>query len=130
MRRRVGDDKVKAQNGTEVPLRRRRSTSPTSAAVPLDVVPVRDDAWRVPADPGIPHPGRSARRNTMKRPAVTLALSIVVLALLVAVGLHEPAAQDVGEIKLGAFAPISGATADVGAQIKAGAEVAVERFNE
>lgn len=66
----------------------------------------------------------------MKRPAVTLALSLVVVALLAGVGLHEPAAQDVGEIKLGAFAPISGATADVGAQIKAGAEVAVERFNE
>ena len=66
----------------------------------------------------------------MKRPTVRLALSLLVVVLLTGVGLHEPAAQDVGEIKLGAFAPISGATADVGAQIKAGAEVAVERFNE
>ena len=66
----------------------------------------------------------------MKRATVRLALSLLVVVLLAGVGLHEPAAQDVGEIKLGAFAPISGATADVGAQIKAGAEVAVERFNE
>src|SRR5215468_2477371 len=39
-------------------------------------------------------------------------------------------AQDAGEIKLGAFMPLSGISADVGAQIKAGAEVAVERMPE
>src|SRR5262245_19521768 len=39
-------------------------------------------------------------------------------------------AQDAGEIKLGAFMPLSGISADVGAQIKAGAEVALERAPE
>jgi branched-chain amino acid transport system substrate-binding protein len=46
---------------------------------------------------------------------------VVVLAPWIA------AAQD--EIKIGAFAPLSGISADVGAQIKAGIEVAVERAN-
>src|SRR5436190_23979953 len=53
-------------------------------------------------------------------------------AILVALWLLGPAflaspagAQD--EVRLGAFAPISGISADVAAQIKAGIEVAVER---
>ena len=37
-------------------------------------------------------------------------------------------AQD--EIRLGAFAPLSGISADVGAQMRAGAEVALERLAE
>ncbi len=39
-------------------------------------------------------------------------------------------AQEIGEIKIGAFMPLSGISADVGAQIKAGTEVAVERAQE
>jgi branched-chain amino acid transport system substrate-binding protein len=39
-------------------------------------------------------------------------------------------AQDLGEIRLGAFMPLSGISADVGAQIKAGTEIAVERAQE
>src|SRR5579884_722544 len=45
---------------------------------------------------------------------------------VIALGLGQAQAQ---EIKLGAFMPISGITADVGAQIKAGIEVAVDRAN-
>src|SRR5262245_12757453 len=52
--------------------------------------------------------------------------AIVALGVILAVaGPHLSLAQD--EIKLGAFMPISGISADVGAQIKAGIEVAVER---
>jgi len=39
----------------------------------------------------------------------------------------RPRRQETPEIKIGAFMPISGISADVGAQIKAGTEVAVER---
>jgi len=48
------------------------------------------------------------------------------LATLVAGG--SAGAQD--EIRIGAFAPISGISADVGAQIRAGTEVAVERARQ
>ena len=52
--------------------------------------------------------------------------SLVLAATLIVV--PWPArAQD--EIKIGAFAPLSGISADVGAQMKAGIEVAVERVN-
>src|SRR5262245_23999849 len=53
----------------------------------------------------------------------------IVLGILLAlvVGIAALDAQDAAEIKLGAFMPISGISADVGAQIKAGTEVAVER---
>jgi branched-chain amino acid transport system substrate-binding protein len=56
----------------------------------------------------------------------------VVVGLLLAVGISgvHVGAQETGEIKLGAFMPLSGISADVGAQIKAGAEVAVERAHE
>jgi branched-chain amino acid transport system substrate-binding protein len=47
---------------------------------------------------------------------------------IVALAAASPAsAQD--EIKIGAFLPVTGVTADVGAQMKAGIEVAVERAN-
>lgn len=46
---------------------------------------------------------------------------------LVATGL--PASASAQEMKLGAFLPVTGVTADVGAQIRAGIEVAVERAN-
>ena len=48
---------------------------------------------------------------------------------LLAVAAAQPAAAQTQEIKLGAFMPITGITADVGAQIKAGIEVAVDRAN-
>jgi branched-chain amino acid transport system substrate-binding protein len=51
---------------------------------------------------------------------------LVLMAVLVVVP-WPVAAQD--EIKIGAFAPLSGLSADVGAQMKAGIEVAVERVN-
>src|SRR5262245_60750783 len=53
-------------------------------------------------------------------------IAIVALGVFFAAAAVQPAlAQD--EIKLGAFMPVSGISADVGAQIKAGIEVAVER---
>ena len=58
-----------------------------------------------------------------RAPALVVALTLFVLAVTgVAV------AQD--EIRIGAFAPLSGISADVGAQIRAGIEVAVERAGE
>jgi len=48
-------------------------------------------------------------------------------AAALAYGMAAVDAQEAGEIKLGAFMPLSGISADVGAQIKAGTEVAVER---
>lgn len=60
--------------------------------------------------------------------AVRVALTIGLLIFLSAA--WEVGAQDVGEIRLGAFMPISGLSADVGGQIKAGIEVAVERANQ
>ncbi|MGH7263288.1 MAG: ABC transporter substrate-binding protein [Candidatus Rokuibacteriota bacterium] len=41
-----------------------------------------------------------------------------------------PAQAQDAEIRIGAFAPLSGISADVGAQIRAGAEVAVERVTQ
>jgi ABC-type branched-subunit amino acid transport system substrate-binding protein len=60
--------------------------------------------------------------------AVIAVLTIGVATLLV--GLGDGRAQDAGEVRLGAFMPISGISADVGAQIKAGIEVAVERTQQ
>jgi branched-chain amino acid transport system substrate-binding protein len=57
-----------------------------------------------------------------------LALTVSLLAMLP--WTQKGAAQDAGEIKLGAFMPLSGISADVGGQIKAGAEVAIERANQ
>ncbi|HEX7213335.1 MAG TPA: ABC transporter substrate-binding protein [Methylomirabilota bacterium] len=62
----------------------------------------------------------------MRKPATLVLLFFWVgLTALVAVPLVA-AAQD--EVKLGAFLPISGISADVGAQMKAGVEVALERM--
>ena len=62
----------------------------------------------------------------MRKPATLVLLLIWVgLTALLAVPL-EAVAQD--EVKLGAFLPISGISADVGAQMKAGVEVALERM--
>jgi branched-chain amino acid transport system substrate-binding protein len=55
------------------------------------------------------------------------ALVVVILTFLFALT-GVAAAQD--EIRVGAFAPLSGISADVGAQIRAGIEVAVERAGE
>ena len=61
----------------------------------------------------------------MRKPAsVGLVMLLLGLATLFAAPL-DVRAQD--EIKLGAFLPISGISADVGAQMKAGTEVALER---
>ena len=51
-------------------------------------------------------------------------------ALALVCGIAALDAQETAEIKLGAFMPISGISADVGAQIQAGTEVAVERVQE
>ena len=56
--------------------------------------------------------------------ASTSSICLSVLALAVTAPAN---AQD--EIKIGAFLPVTGVTADVGAQMKAGIEVAVERAN-
>ncbi len=62
----------------------------------------------------------------MRKPATLVLLFFWVgLTALLAVPL-EAVAQD--EVKLGAFLPISGISADVGAQMKAGVEVALERM--
>ena len=62
----------------------------------------------------------------MRTPTALVGIALLAIPLL-AIGVH---AQDSGEIKLGAFAPLSGISADVGAQIRAGAEVALERIGE
>ena len=62
----------------------------------------------------------------MRTRATVIGIGLLVTALTAFSG---PArAQD--EIRLGAFAPLSGISADVGAQIRAGAEVALERIAE
>jgi branched-chain amino acid transport system substrate-binding protein len=62
----------------------------------------------------------------MRKPAMLVLLFFwAILTALVAVPLVA-AAQD--EVTLGAFLPISGISADVGAQMKAGVEVALERM--
>ncbi len=67
----------------------------------------------------------------MTRHAGWIGIGIFIAALLgLGAGAAPVQAQDAGEIKLGAFMPISGISADVGAQIKAGTEIAVERANE
>jgi branched-chain amino acid transport system substrate-binding protein len=65
----------------------------------------------------------------MRRSTLVVGISLVALVLLAAPADRRSAAQE-AEIKLGAFMPISGGTADVGAQIRAGVEVAVERLGE
>ena len=60
-------------------------------------------------------------------------IGIGLLTLAVLSGLfawREGDAQEVGEIHMGGFAPITGISADIGAQMKNGAEVAVERVNQ
>ena len=67
----------------------------------------------------------------MKRVAGWIGMGVMVAAVVaLACGIAAVEAQDAGEIKLGAFMPLSGISADVGAQIKAGTEVAVERAQE
>jgi branched-chain amino acid transport system substrate-binding protein len=60
----------------------------------------------------------------MRKPTAVRSLLLGLAALLAAP--LAASAQD--EIRLGAFLPISGISADVGAQMKAGAEVALERM--
>ena len=52
----------------------------------------------------------------------TLGRITVGVALLAAVAVTAVRAQDPAEIRIGVFAPLSGISADVGAQIKAGAQ--------
>src|SRR5262249_5247571 len=65
----------------------------------------------------------------MQRIPVTLTI-VLGAALALASAFAFLDAQDATEVKLGAFMPISGISADVGAQIKAGTEIAVERAHE
>ena len=60
----------------------------------------------------------------MKRLSGTITV-VLGSALALMCGIAVLDAQETAEIKLGAFMPISGISADVGAQIKAGTEVAV-----
>ena len=62
----------------------------------------------------------------MRNVATLVLLSLLVALTALLAGPRGAAAQD--EVKLGAFLPISGISADVGAQMKAGAEVALERM--
>src|SRR5512137_1459078 len=63
---------------------------------------------------------------TMRKPT---AIGLVSLLLGLAALLADPPIADAqDEVKLGAFLPISGISADVGAQMKAGTEVALERM--
>lgn len=65
----------------------------------------------------------------MTTPATSRILASLLLAVLPLVGTVVPVlAQD--EVRVGAFAPLSGISADVGAQIRAGIEVALERAGE
>ena len=65
----------------------------------------------------------------MTTPATSRILAALLLAVLPLVGTAVPVlAQD--EVRVGAFAPLSGISADVGAQIRAGIEVALERAGE
>ena len=62
----------------------------------------------------------------MRKPTAVL---IVSLLLAVAALVDAPVLADAqSEVKLGAFLPISGISADVGAQMKAGTEIALERM--
>ena len=62
----------------------------------------------------------------MRKPTAIGVVSLLLgLAALVAT---PPLAGAQDEVKLGAFLPISGISADVGAQMKAGTEVALERM--
>ena len=58
-------------------------------------------------------------------------ISVLIVSLLAPLPSVRPTgAQDAGEIRLGAFAPLTGITADIGAQIRAGIEVGVERAQQ
>ena len=62
----------------------------------------------------------------MRKPTMVGVASLL-LGVAALLGAPRPApAQE--EIRLGAFLPISGISADVGAQMKAGTEVAAERM--
>jgi branched-chain amino acid transport system substrate-binding protein len=62
----------------------------------------------------------------MRTRATAIGIGLLLAALAVRPGPAD--AQD--EIRIGAFAPLSGISADVGAQMRAGAEVALERLAE
>ena len=62
----------------------------------------------------------------MERGAARI-VGMIVAVMALGFGIAALDAQETPEIKIGAFMPISGISADVGAQIKAGTEVAVER---
>jgi branched-chain amino acid transport system substrate-binding protein len=67
----------------------------------------------------------------MRKLVTWTATPVLLACLLVIVGSgREGRAQDGDEIRLGAFAPLTGISADVGAQIRAGIEVAVERATQ
>ena len=62
-------------------------------------------------------------RSTIARAAAWALLGALLLA-------PRPGAAQEVEVRLGAFMPVSGISADVGAQIKGGIEVAVERAQQ
>jgi branched-chain amino acid transport system substrate-binding protein len=67
----------------------------------------------------------------MRRHTTSIGLALLTIALIgAALAWRESGAQEVGEIRMGGFAPITGISADIGAQMKNGAEVAVERANQ
>jgi branched-chain amino acid transport system substrate-binding protein len=76
---------------------------------------------RWPGDCMVPREGESIMRTNSK---AFRGLFAIVMAL----GLAAGSAAEAQEVKLGAFVTLSGISADVGAQMKAGIEVAVERI--
>ncbi len=67
----------------------------------------------------------------MRRHSKSIGIGLLGVALFGGLGSwRESGAQEVGEIRIGGFAPISGISADIGAQMKNGADVAVERANQ
>jgi hypothetical protein len=76
---------------------------------------------RWPGDCMVPREGESIMRTNSK------ALRGL-FAIVIALGLAAGSAAQAQEVKLGAFVTLSGISADVGAQMKAGIEVAVERM--
>ncbi len=67
----------------------------------------------------VPEQGRTIMRTKLTS----------LLAGVAALGLAASSAAHAQEVKLGAFVTLSGISADVGAQMKAGIEVAVERIS-
>src|SRR5215813_2275177 len=79
---------------------------------------------------GRARPATREPRGGLAMQRTRVALTVVLAAVLALAGAVAVLDAQDAEVKLGAFMPISGISADVGAQIKAGTEIAVERAQE